>query len=398
MNFVFTFLVTCSLPLGTLLQEEGSNLDFVKAVSNNKYPIEIHEVETEDGYILTVFRIPQGKNSNKISRNVVLLNHGMFGSSENYILLGPKKSLGYVLADNGYDVWIMNSRGTWHSKKHRTLSPKQKEFWQFSWHEIGVYDIPAVIDHILNITNETRINYIGHSQGCTSAFVMGSERPEYNDKIKLMIALSPAAFYKHMKHDMLKMASNYGKQLEDLANSLGIYELPPPFMSAAQLREIIRLLCIESSVLQNTCNTLFFLIGESNPSLQDKNSIKQILPLIVASVSIKQVFHYSQQISSGNFQQYDFGQEKNLEKYGSKYPPLYNIKNITFPVVIFYSSGDRLVSEEDTLLLASQLPNLVGAFQVPAGFSHVDFIIANNLDKIILRPVLKLLKRYNLHQ
>lgn len=31
----------------------------------------------------------------------------------------------------------------------------------FSWHEIGKFDIPAVIDYILNQTNEKELDYVG---------------------------------------------------------------------------------------------------------------------------------------------------------------------------------------------------------------------------------------------
>lgn len=54
-----------------------------------------------------------------------------------------------------------------------------------------------MIDYILGTTNERQLTYVGHSQGTTSFFVMASERPEYNQKIKSMHALAPVAFMKH---------------------------------------------------------------------------------------------------------------------------------------------------------------------------------------------------------
>lgn len=36
--------------------------------------------------------------------------------------------------------------------------------------------------------------YVGHSMGTTSCLVLLSEKPEYNEKIKLFIALAPVAF------------------------------------------------------------------------------------------------------------------------------------------------------------------------------------------------------------
>lgn len=65
------------------------------------------------------------------------------------------------------------------------MYPHDPKFWDFSWHEIGIFDIPASIDYILKYTNQTKLSYVGHSQGVTSFFVMLSELPEYNDKINI---------------------------------------------------------------------------------------------------------------------------------------------------------------------------------------------------------------------
>lgn len=42
--------------------------------------------------------------------------------------------------------------------------------------------------------SENDLIYIGHSMGTTALFVMLSEMPEYNEKIKLFIALAPVAY------------------------------------------------------------------------------------------------------------------------------------------------------------------------------------------------------------
>lgn len=58
---------------------------------------------------------------------------------------------------------------------------------------MGVFDLPKMIDFALNHTQNKDLYYIGHSQGTAAFFVMGSVRPEYNSKIKLMTALAPVA-------------------------------------------------------------------------------------------------------------------------------------------------------------------------------------------------------------
>lgn len=44
-----------------------------------------------------------------------------------------------------------------------------------------------MLDYVLMKTGQDQLIYLGHSQGVTSAFVMLSERPEYNEKISLLV-------------------------------------------------------------------------------------------------------------------------------------------------------------------------------------------------------------------
>lgn len=134
--------------------------------------------------------------------------HGILCSSADWVIMGPDKGLAFILADQGYDVWMGNARGNTWSKKHRSLSPAQDKFWDFSWHEIGVYDLPAMIDYIVNKTSVEKISYVGHSQGTTSFFVMVSEKPEYNEKIKVMVALAPVAFMENVPSQFVLYLAN----------------------------------------------------------------------------------------------------------------------------------------------------------------------------------------------
>jgi pimeloyl-ACP methyl ester carboxylesterase len=63
---------------------------------------------------------------------------------------------------------------------------------------MGVYDLPAVVDYILNTTGEHKLYYIGHSMGTTMFYVLLSERPQYNSKIRAMFSLAPVSFTAHI--------------------------------------------------------------------------------------------------------------------------------------------------------------------------------------------------------
>lgn len=113
-----------------------------------------------------------------------------------------------MLADAGYDVWIYNARGTRYSRKHVTLDPVKdaKKFFDFSYHEMGTMDMPAIIDYVTNLTKYPQVLYIGHSQGSTISYIMCSEKPEYNNKIKALISFGPVAFLKHIG-DIYKLSA-----------------------------------------------------------------------------------------------------------------------------------------------------------------------------------------------
>lgn len=69
-----------------------------------------------------------------------------------------------MFADAGFDVWMNNSRGNRHSRNHMYLDPDvDKDFWNFSFQEIAEFDLPAMINHILDETGVNNLTYIGHS-------------------------------------------------------------------------------------------------------------------------------------------------------------------------------------------------------------------------------------------
>ena len=74
--------------------------------------------------------------------------HGFLSSSDSFIINDENKALAFVLANRGYDVWLGNNRGNKHGKKHVLYTSKDIEFWNFSFEEMALYDLPAAFSYV----------------------------------------------------------------------------------------------------------------------------------------------------------------------------------------------------------------------------------------------------------
>jgi hypothetical protein len=86
---------------------------------------EAYKITTEDGYILTMFRIPREN-----PKGAILLQHPVTVNSRIYMSQG-NNSLGLILWKAGYDVWLNNQRGTLFSEDHTNSSISYLDYWDF---------------------------------------------------------------------------------------------------------------------------------------------------------------------------------------------------------------------------------------------------------------------------
>ena len=217
------------------------------------------------------------------------------------VVTGPEKSLGFILADWGYDVWLGNVRGNRYSRNHLDWTVSEPDFWMFSWHEIGVYDLPAMIDHILAQTKKEKIFIISHSQGSTSFFVMASERPEYQEKIIASFNLGPAVFMSRTNSPLYRFLAPHSKDINFITDLIGMYEFKP---SDKLIQMLGTMMCDDEALLQPVCKNIVFLCAGFSKELNTT-----LLPMIVqydpAGSSVRQIAHYGQLISSGKFRKFD---------------------------------------------------------------------------------------------
>ena len=76
----------------------------------------------------------------------------------------------------------------------------------FRWDQAGYYDIPAMIDHVRNVTGQERIQYVGFSMGTTGFMVAANEHPEdMADKIKMAHLLAPIAYIQYSRTPLVAL-------------------------------------------------------------------------------------------------------------------------------------------------------------------------------------------------
>ncbi|XP_017770541.1 PREDICTED: lipase 3-like [Nicrophorus vespilloides] len=386
-------VIATAYPQPKLHSDAGLNA--LELIEKYEYPIERHNVVTDDGYILEMHRIPHGRtNAGMQNKEPVLVMHGLLSSSADWVNFG-EKSLGFILADLGYDVWLGNARGSRWSRKHVRLSPdyNQSEYWSFSWNEIGKYDLPAKIDYIINNTGHKKIFYIGHSQGTTSFWVMGSERPEYNDKIRLMAALGPVAYMQNLHNPTAQEASENIETIQSLIEAFGLHEFLPYSENTTSLGIE---LCDDGSELQEACLDAIFMICGPDPDQLDPSLLPVIWTNIPAGTSSKQFLHYAQGIKSGIFRQFDYySDEKNNAMYGQPTPPNYDLSKVKAPVALYYGKNDWLAAVKDVEQLSEELGNVVVDHLIEyEHFNHLDFLWGRDVYDMVYEQLLDLMKKY----
>ncbi|XP_001662493.2 lipase 1 [Aedes aegypti] len=366
-----------------LVEEKDALLTVPQLIRKYGYKVEEHEVVTEDGYLLTMFRIPGRKGAKEYP---IFMMHSLFSSCADWVLIGRKHGLAYLLADRGYDVWMGNARGNRYSRKHRRLSTVSSQFWDFTFHEIGYYDVTALIDYVLDRTGAERLQYIGFSQGAMTSFVALSSRPEYNEKILQLHAMSPAVYMYRSGSALIRVLASLATPIRDVFTSVGKYEFLP---FNEQQYYLFRWLCPAPE--QKICRAIIYDVVGPNPAQLDVKMLRIFLGHFPAGASVKQVTHYAQIIKDGIFRQLDYEDpKKNHQVYGSEQVPRYNLSRVTTPVRTYYGYNDNTVVYLNVLQLESELPNVVSSYPVPdKRFSHVDFILANYVKEMLYKEIIK---------
>jgi pimeloyl-ACP methyl ester carboxylesterase len=348
---------------------------------------------TKDGYILRLHRIiPR----NQTTYAPILMHPGMpVGSSAFYA--SKKKSLAFLLVNNGCDVWISNPRGNRYSTKHKKLKIDDPRYWDFSFHEMAIYDLPAMIDYVLKVTRQKKLIFMSHSEGGSAITALLSTKTEYNDKISQNHLLTPSIYMENFPHTMAKGLINpivgeffkVQKTYDQLTNNNLVKTIYSQIISRLPL-------CANQFQLP-LCTTFFeWFCGAKQPETGNNVDWKDFFLTfpkyaVTDTMGLKKVLHYSQLMESGKFRQFDHGKEGNMKNYGTPEPPDYELTLITTPSFIYGGDRDGFVSPADLERLKNEMQN-VKKYKIVPTYSHCDIIVGSRAKKDVYKDILNAVK------
>uniref|UniRef100_K3WUT6 Lipase n=1 Tax=Globisporangium ultimum (strain ATCC 200006 / CBS 805.95 / DAOM BR144) TaxID=431595 RepID=K3WUT6_GLOUD len=367
--------------------DADAGLTVMELVAKRGYAVEEHKVTTSDRYVLTMYRLP--KSYDETQRNVsaapnkpaVYLIHGLLDSSYTYVLNFRAQSLAYILADAGYDVWLGNNRGTTWSREHLDYTTKDDVYWDFSWEEMAKYDMPAMINYVLNTSKRPTLSYIGHSEGTMQAFAGFSINQELAQRVSYFGALAPVAFVGDTSSPVfIALAKTY---LDKIFELLGVDEF---FGKTPILQDIIgRYGCAFVDV---ACDSIINALTGPSENV-NKTRIHVYISQTPAGTSVKNMGHFAQGIRDNTFSYYDYGCKcatflpismcptaicKNKQVYKAFTPPAFDLSKMKYPRVAFVTGDhDWLATSRDIAKLRVRLPTGTIISETKVAYNHLDF-------------------------
>lgn len=356
------------------------------------YPCSEYVIETKDGFLLGLQRVSSSSSSSSARIRYsaqkqqqrgppVLLLHGLFMAGDAWFLNTPEQSLGFILADQGFDVWVGNVRGTRWSHGHKSLSEKNKHFWDWSWQELALYDLAEMINYINSVTN-SKLFVVGHSQGTIISFAAFTQ-PDIVEKVEAAALLSPISYLDHISAPLvLRMEKMH---IDQMIATMGVHQLN--FKSDWETNLLIslcdtRLSCSDmlSSITGKNCcfnesRVAYYLEQEPHPS------------------SSKNLNHLFQMIRKGTFSKYDYGKLKNLIEYGNFKPPKFDLSRIprSLPLLMAYGGNDALADVTDFQHTLKELPSTPEVVYLE-NYGHIDFILSLQAKQDLYDPIISFFK------
>lgn len=361
---------------------------YVNIITEQGYSFEEHKIITEDGYINTAWKIT---NNNVTQKIPVLITHGLLDNCYSFLSMNKTYSLPYLIADEGYEVWMMNTRGSTFSYEHIEESKDSNDigsdYWDFTFTEIAKFDLKAHISYVKWKSNSEKVIYIGHSQGAFQLILAYSMYPEFlESSIESFISIGTVAKF-------IEIERSFPHYIQEL----NIFE----FFQFLGIKNMLSFNEYSTSFNKTLCEYFLFIcefvissIIETEPTKQiDYKYIADMYSYEPGGTSIKNLIHWLQALSTHYISHFDYGKEQNIIKYGKEIPNRYNVeslKDIKFKTMFVKGRKDPYIPKKSIDYMKALIPQ--AEFLDIENYNHLDYILAKSAKTLIYDKILKFIK------
>ena len=401
---IFSCALVSSAPSLLKGDPDKNRLTFEYAASRG-FIDEFHSIYSNDGYQTGIHRIVNPLKP--VTRYPVLFLTVVGGASvlflrageggyvnESVNTVGP--NIGFEMAKRGYDVWLLDWRGTYfYSYNHTKYNIDHDiEYWDFSEDELAFFDLSAAIDYIRSYTNRQKIGLFTF-QGSTKLYVsLASFVNRFNANVAPVVALGPVFSLANTQLD-----TSMDRTMADfLVQRRGQY-----YPQAVQL-----------GVIASTCNTGIVQIFICNPFIYFILLLYfpqgHLGSVNIPRLSVYPITGYNHGVSSWVYAQLfrseltdqalmlDINPEMNMERYGSIQPPEYFPEKVTNSEMHFiYAPYDLAFDAKDVQILKDRLASpLRSEVVIPIEMSAMSYLDGESEDVIkwVNIPALNIFSAY----
>ncbi|XP_054934085.1 gastric triacylglycerol lipase-like [Dermacentor andersoni] len=237
---------------------------------------------------------------------------------------------------------------------------------------MGRYDMPACIDHVLDATGATKLNIVAFSQGFLANLILHSVRPEYSEKVNLLVGYGPVANITHIEPPF-----GWVVPIIPILEVLLYPITEAGFLGLSSgLRELISAAC--NTIAKTFCVASFTLTAFASPE------------------QFNEAFLEGPEEADDEDRTGRPSTTTTADNVTRDTPPPYPLERIRLPIALFPAPGDTVATPADISDLVDRLgENVVFEHVVPVPtFRHLDFATGYRANDILHNVAIELMRKY----
>ncbi|MGV3585384.1 MAG: alpha/beta fold hydrolase [Adhaeribacter sp.] len=331
---------------------------------------EIIPFEAGDGFGCSLIHV---KGIKAPEKGPVLLVHGA-GVSASIFLAPVNKNIVQFLLEAGYDVWLENWRAS------IDFAPNK---WTLD--QAALYDHPAAVKKVVEITGAPKIKAIIHCQGSTSFMmsVVAGLVPQVSNIVSNAVSLHPVV--PDFSRFKLSFMVPVMKQLTEYLNPQ--WGLQAPTLTAKMVNTLVQLTHHECQ--NSVCKQVSFTYGSGFPALWRHENLNEETHEWIKSqfASVPMTFYkqIARSVKEGHLMSVEH--KKELPESFVETAPATEAR------ISFFAGGKNLCFLPDSQIRSfkyfDDLRQGFHALRVLPDYSHLDVFIGKNADKDVFPLMLQ---------